>query len=177
LPGRHKAQNAAAAFAVCRALGLPADAISGGIRSFRGLPHRQERVADIDGVAYVNDSKATNAAAAARALSSYPSVYWIAGGRPKEGGLNGIEPYLSSVRHAFLIGEAEQLFAEQLADKVEFTRCGTLAVALSAAHAAARKDGLSGAVVLLSPACASFDQFKNFEARGDAFRALVERLG
>jgi UDP-N-acetylmuramoylalanine--D-glutamate ligase len=176
LPGEHNAQNAAAAYAAVRALGLDAVAAGRGILGFPGLAHRQERIAEIAGVRYVNDSKATNAAAAARALACYDNIYWIAGGRPKEGGLAGIEPYLAGVRHAFLIGEAEEAFARTLDGKVAVTRAGTLERAVAAATERARADRLAGAVVLLSPACASFDQFRNFEARGAAFRALVETI-
>jgi UDP-N-acetylmuramoylalanine--D-glutamate ligase len=130
----------------------------------------------IDGTLFVNDSKATNPDAAAKALACYEAIYWIAGGRPKEGGLEAIEPYLPRVRRAFLIGEAEPLFADALKDKVAISRCGTLDRAVAAAVEAAAAEGLEDRIVLLSPACASFDQFANFEARGDAFRRLVEGL-
>ncbi len=177
LPGEHNAQNVAAAYAVTRALGLEVEVIRAAIRTFPGLAHRQERIADIDGVVFVNDSKATNADAAARALACYPSVYWIGGGRPKEGGLEAIRPYLSRIRHAFLIGEAMEGFATWLGGLVPFTRCGTLAAAVDAAAAAAAADRETvRPVVLLSPACASFDQFTSFEARGRAFRDFVEAL-
>jgi len=180
LPGLHNAQNAAAAYAATRVLGVDAAAIVDAIRSFPGLPHRQQLVAVIDGVAFVNDSKATNADAAAKALACYDTVFWIAGGRPKEGGLQGLEPFFSRIRHAFLIGEAAEGFAHTLDGVVPTTLCGTLdrAVAAAAEAAAVVAAGARGMrpVVLLSPACASFDQFANFEARGDAFRALVEGL-
>lgn len=176
LPGEHNAQNAAAAYAAVRALGIDREAARRGILGFPGLAHRQERITEIAGVLYVNDSKATNADAAVRALVCYDNIYWIAGGRPKVGGLAGIEPYLSGVRHAFLIGEAEAEFARALDGKVACSRCGTLERAVAAATDQARRDALAGAVVLLSPACASFDQFRSFEARGTAFRALVEAI-
>ncbi|MEO5336959.1 MAG: UDP-N-acetylmuramoyl-L-alanine--D-glutamate ligase [Magnetospirillum sp. WYHS-4] len=176
LPGAHNGQNAAAAFAACRALGIAQDAIVAGLLSYPGLAHRQELVAIRNGVRYVNDSKATNADATLRALSSYSAIYWIVGGRPKETGLSGVEPFLPRVCRAFLIGEAEADFARFLDGQVSAVRCGTLERAVAEAHAAAQKDGLDGAVVLLSPACASFDQFKNFEERGAAFRRLVEAL-
>jgi UDP-N-acetylmuramoylalanine--D-glutamate ligase len=176
LPGAHNAQNAAAAYAATRALGIGRDVIADSILDFPGLAHRQERIAVIHCVTYVNDSKATNGDAAARALASYHTVYWIAGGRPKEEGLAGVEPWLGRVRHAFLIGEAEAAFADALHGKVPVTRCGTLARAVEAARAQAEAERERGAVVLLSPACASFDQFPNFEARGQAFRALVEAI-
>jgi UDP-N-acetylmuramoylalanine--D-glutamate ligase len=176
LPGVHNAQNAAAAYAATRALGIaPAD-IGRAIATFPGLAHRQERIGVVNGVVFVNDSKATNADAAARALACYEAIYWIAGGRAKEGGLAGVEPYLGRVRHAFVIGEAADAFARTLEGTVPVSRVGTLDRAVAAAAERAAAERVPGAVVLLSPACASFDQFDNFEARGDAFRALVERL-
>ena len=176
LPGAHNWQNAAAAFAAARAVGVPRHAIATGMQSFPGLPHRQEPVATIDGVTYVNDSKATNPDAAAKALACYDTIYWIAGGRPKEGGLEAMEPYLKRIRHAFLIGEAADAFAAALAGKVALSKPGTLEKAVAEAQALARRHDSRDAVILLSPACASFDQFDNFEARGDAFRDLVGTL-
>jgi UDP-N-acetylmuramoylalanine--D-glutamate ligase len=173
LPGIHNHQNAAAAYAVARAVGVPIKAIVAAMRSYPGLAHRQELVARLDGVAYVNDSKATNADAAAKALACYDAIYWIAGGLPKEGGLAGLEPYYDRLRHAFLIGEAAEAFAAELGDAVAWTISGTLETAVRQARGMAT----DGSVVLLSPACASFDQFANFEVRGDAFRALVESGG
>jgi UDP-N-acetylmuramoylalanine--D-glutamate ligase len=177
LPGEHNAQNAAAAYATARALGVDRATACDAIRTFPGLAHRQEVVGVVNGVAYVNDSKATNPEAAARALACYETLYWIAGGRPKQGPLTALEPYLGRVRRAFLIGEATEVFADALDGRVAVTRAGTLGEAVAAARAAAERDGAAGAVVLLSPACASFDQFKNFEVRGDTFRGLVEALG
>ncbi|GAB6051612.1 UDP-N-acetylmuramoyl-L-alanine--D-glutamate ligase [Magnetospira thiophila] len=177
LPGSHNGQNAAAACAVARALGIAPYQVSAGIGTYPGLPHRMETVATLHGVAYVNDSKATNPEAAARALASYDSIYWIAGGRPKDGPLDVLFPYLSHVRHAYLIGEAADRFAAELAGRVPVTQSGDLAQALRVAHAQTLSNGTGHAVVLLSPACASFDQFANFEARGDAFRRLVQTLG
>jgi UDP-N-acetylmuramoylalanine--D-glutamate ligase len=174
LPGRHNWQNAAAAYAVVRCLGLGADAAVAGIRSFAGLAHRQELIAVIDGVRYVNDSKATNADATANALACYDAIYWIAGGIAKEGGIAALAPFFPRIRRAFLIGEAAPAFAATLEGRVAYERSGTLDAAVAAAHAAAR--GQKGAAVLLSPACASFDQFSDFEARGARFRALVEAL-
>ncbi|MGH6991065.1 MAG: UDP-N-acetylmuramoyl-L-alanine--D-glutamate ligase, partial [Stellaceae bacterium] len=176
LPGRHNAQNVAAAYAAARALGLGRDEIAAGVESFPGLAHRQERVRTIGGVAYINDSKATNADAAATALQCYDHVYWIAGGRAKEGGIASLAPFFPRIRHAYLIGEAADQFAATLKGKAPTTQSGTLARALAAAHAAARRDPSGRAVVLLSPACASFDLFADFEARGDAFRTLVAAL-
>lgn len=176
LPGAHNWQNAAAAYATARTLGLdPAD-IASRLATYPGLEHRQETVAEIGGVRYVNDSKATNPEATARALSSYDNIYWIAGGRAKDGGLGTVVPWLDRVRHAFLIGEAEAPFAAELGDRVACMRCGDLATAVAAAHDLAREEGVDGAVVLLSPACASFDQWKNFAVRGDAFRDMVRGL-
>ncbi len=176
LPGEHNWQNAAASYAACRAVGLAPDAIAAGLATYPGLAHRQELVATIGDIRYVNDSKATNADAAAKALACYDPIYWILGGRPKAGGLAGLEPFYRRVVHAYLIGEAAADFARQLEGRVPATACGTLERALEAAHGQAQAERRRGAVVLLSPACASFDQFANFEARGDLFRKLVERL-
>ncbi len=176
LPGVHNWQNAAAAYAASRAVGVDPPVIAACMRSYPGLPHRQELVALIDGVAYVNDSKATNADAAAKALACYDPIYWIVGGRAKEGGLAGLESFSPRIAHAFPIGEAEDAFAAALEGRVPVTRCGDLATAVGVARAQAREDGRPGAVVLLSPAAASFDQFEDFEARGEAFRNLVAAL-
>jgi UDP-N-acetylmuramoylalanine--D-glutamate ligase len=176
LPGEHNGQNAAAAYAAVRSLGIDGGMAAEAILDFPGLAHRQERVAEVAGIIYVNDSKATNGDAAARALSSYENIYWIAGGRPKEDGLGAVEPWLGRVRHAFLIGEAEGAFARALEGKVPLSRCGTLDRAFAAARSKAAADQLDRPVVLLSPACASFDQFPNFEARGEAFRTMVEAI-
>ncbi|HEX9490599.1 MAG TPA: UDP-N-acetylmuramoyl-L-alanine--D-glutamate ligase [Stellaceae bacterium] len=173
LPGRHNWQNAAAAYAATRALGIDASAV---ITSFAGLAHRQELVATIDGVAYINDSKATNADATAKALACYDAIYWIAGGLAKEGGIVSLAPFFPRIRHAFLIGNATEEFAATLEGRVPFTRCGELGRAVAAARDAALAQRKPGAVVLLSPACASFDQFANFEERGEVFRRLVEAL-
>jgi UDP-N-acetylmuramoylalanine--D-glutamate ligase len=177
LPGRHNWQNAAAAYAACKVAGMQPPVIAACIRSFPGLAHRQEPVARIDGVVYINDSKATNAEAAARALACYDPVYWIAGGRAKEGGIKALAPFLPRVAHAFLIGEAAEAFGETLDEHdVSYDSCGDLETAVAGAAARAAADGRAHAVVLLSPAAASFDQFDNFEARGDAFKALVREL-
>ena len=176
LPGAHNWQNAAAAYAVARAAGVSIEAIVEGLASYPGLPHRQERVGVIGKVLYVNDSKATNAEAAAKALASYETIYWIAGGRSKEGGFEPVMPNLSRVAHSFLIGEAAESFAQLLSPRVGVSRCGTLSNALDAAHEMAQRESRDGAVVLLSPACASFDQWANFEARGDSFRTKVAKL-
>ena len=174
LPGAHNAQNAAAAAALARALAVPRAAIAAGIASYPGLPHRAERIADIAGVLFINDSKATNAASAARALACHERIVWIAGGIAKAGGIESLAPFFPRVSEALLIGRDAPQFAETLARHgVAHRLVGTLAAAVPAAFAAARAEG---AVVLLSPASASFDQFANFEARGEAFRALVTAL-
>lgn len=176
LPGTHNAQNASAAYAATRMAGLLPNEIRDAMRSFPGLAHRQELAAEIDGVLYINDSKATNAEAAARALSSYENIYWIAGGLAKEGGLAAAKPLLGRVRHVFLIGEAAEQFKSELSGLVATTISGTLENALAAAHEKAQRDRRPGTVVLLSPACASFDQFANFEERGRVFCRLVSAL-
>jgi len=173
LPGTHNAENAAAAYAACAALGLKRQTIADGLRSFPGLAHRQERVAEAGGVLYVNDSKATNADAAARALACYSAIYWIAGGRGKEGGVSSLAPYFPRIRKAYLIGESAGGFARQIGDACPTALCRTLEMAVRQAHLDALADKRPGAVVLLSPAAASFDQFPNFEVRGDRFRTLV----
>jgi UDP-N-acetylmuramoylalanine--D-glutamate ligase len=150
--------------------------IVAGLKSYPGLAHRQELIAAIGDVRYINDSKATNADATAKALACYQPIYWILGGRAKDTGLAGLESFYPRIAHAFLIGEATDPFATALEGQVAYTKCGTLVAALSAAHRMAQDDGKRGAVVLLSPACASFDQFANFEERGEVFRKLVEAL-
>jgi len=176
LPGVHNWQNAAAAYAAARALGLERHQIAPAFASFPGLAHRMERVAEIGGVRFINDSKATNAAAAARALACCERIYWIVGGRPKDGGITALEPYFGRIARAYLIGEAAIEFSATLEGKVSYTIAGELEAAVAAAHRDALAEGGAGAVVLLSPACASFDQFRDFEARGDAFRELVAGL-
>jgi len=176
LPGSHNWQNAAAAYAASKAAGVDPPVIAACLRSYPGLRHRQELLAIVDGIAYVNDSKATNPDAAAKALACYDPVYWIAGGRAKEGGLSALDAALPRIARAFLIGEAEAAFAAALEGKVPVARCGDLATAFAEAREQALADGRAGAVVLLSPAAASQDQYTDFEARGDAFRELVAAL-
>jgi UDP-N-acetylmuramoylalanine--D-glutamate ligase len=176
LPGVHNWQNAAAAYAAVRHVGVATEAATAGLHSFPGLAHRQELIATIDGVGYINDSKATNADAAAKALACYEDIYWIAGGLAKEGGIESLAPYHKRIRHAFLVGQAAPAFAATLGSQVPHSRCGELAAAVAAARELAMREGRPGAIVLLSPACASFDQFANFEARGEAFRHLVKAL-
>ena len=172
LQGPHNAQNAAAAVAAARELGLNDAVIARGLETYGGLPHRMERVAEKSGVLFVNDSKATNPDSTAPALAAYPAVHWILGGQPKGDDLAPCEPYLGHVRAAYTIGEAGPMFAQLLRPKVPVTECGELGAAVNAAARHAQ----AGEVVLLSPACASFDQFKDYEARGAAFRAAVEAL-
>lgn len=176
LPGAHNHQNAAAAYAACRALGVDSATILKGLETFPGLPHRLEIVGKQDGVTFINDSKATNAQAAEQALKALGRVYWIAGGVAKAEGIAPLEPYFPKVARAYLIGEAEENFARTLKGKAPTRKCGTLEQAVHQAYSDARASGESNPVVLLSPACASFDQFSDFEARGDAFRALVQGL-
>ena len=176
LPGQHNWQNAAAAHAACRAIGVDGNTIVEAMASYPGLAHRQETVAVIGGLTFVNDSKATNADAAAKALGCYDAIYWIAGGRAKEGGIASLAPLFGRIRRAYLIGESAQPFARSLPASLPHEISLTLEAALKAAHRDAIKDGASGAVILLSPAAASFDQFANFEARGDAFRSLTLAL-
>ncbi|CAN5775075.1 UDP-N-acetylmuramoyl-L-alanine--D-glutamate ligase [soil metagenome] len=179
LPGDHNAQNAACAWAACRWLDVPREAIVAGLKTYGGLPHRQERVAAVGNVVYVNDSKATNADATARALSSYRDIYWILGGQAKEGGVAPLAPWFDRIRHAFLIGEATALFAGQLEGKLAYSRCGDLQSALDAAHERAQREASAEgepAIVLLSPACASWDQWGSYEHRGDAFRTMARAL-
>ena len=176
LRGAHNAQNASAALAASRSLGLPWDKLAQALRTFPGLAHRMEEVRRIRHVLFVNDSKATNADAAERALSSFSNIYWIAGGKPKAGGIESLVPYLPRIRKAYLIGEAAEAFAKTLDSNLPTTISKTLNRAVADASADAFSTAGDEAVVLLSPACASFDQFPNFEVRGDAFRALVEAL-
>ncbi len=177
LPGAHNAQNAAAAVAAALALGVGRERVAEGIATYPGLPHRQERVGEVKGVLFVNDSKATNADSAARALACYPRLLWIAGGIAKAGGITALAPFFPRIETAYLIGRDAPLFAETLATAgVRYEMSGTLEAAVRAAYRRAREVEGAPSVVLLSPAAASFDQFANFEARGEAFRALVARL-
>lgn len=174
--GRHNYQNAAAACAACRALGLDPATIMAGLKTFPGLAHRMEPVGEIAGVRFINDSKATNAQAAEQALRAFKNIYWIAGGVPKSEGITPLAPLFPNITKAYLIGQAEDAFAATLQGKVPSQTCGTLERAVEAAHRDARAAGEPGAIVLFSPACASFDQFKDYEQRGDAFRTLVRNL-
>lgn len=175
LPGRHNAQNAAFAYAAARAVGVSHDAAVQGLLTFPGLAHRMEEVGRLGRVRFVNDSKATNADAARQALSSYERSFWIAGGRAKAGGIDDLEDLFPRVVEAFLIGEAAGPFAARLGD-TPHRISGDMATAVKAAFEAAAATGREE-VVLLSPAAASFDQYPDFEVRGEAFRAAVLNLG
>ncbi len=176
LRGLHNAQNAACATASALALGVNSETIQRGLRSFPGLAHRMEQVGRRGAVLFVNDSKGTNADAAARALSSFSDIFWIAGGKPKSGGITSLAEYFPRIRKAYLIGEAADEFAQTLGAKVPHEISGTLEVAVEQAAKDAEASGLADPVVLLSPACASFDQYRNFEIRGTRFRDLVLAL-
>ena len=176
LIGRHNYQNAAAAYAACRALGLDPGTIMAGLRTFPGLAHRMESVGELDGIRFINDSKATNAQAAEQALRAFKNIYWIAGGVPKAEGIAPLAPLFPNITKAYLIGQAEDAFAAALNGKVPSQTCGSLDRAVEAAYRDAKAAGEPGAVILLSPACASFDQFKDYEQRGDVFRSLVQGM-
>ncbi len=176
LQGAHNGQNAAAAYAACMKLVHDPQKILAAMQTYPGLDHRMQWLGEIVGVQYVNDSKATNADAAEKALLTYENIYWIIGGVAKEGGIEPLAKYFPKIRHAYLIGEAADAFAITLEGNVAYTQCGTLEKAFTAASGDAKRDGVKGAVVLLSPACASFDQFPNFEVRGAAFVKLFESL-
>jgi len=176
LRGSHNWQNACFAIAAAMASGISMDVIFKALVSFPGLAHRMEKVGEVEGVTFINDSKATNADAASRALVCYKNIFWIAGGKAKEGGIESLSPFYNRINKAFLIGEAQDKFATTLEGKVDCEKCDTLEVAFERAADEAYLSGLKDAVVLLSPACASFDQWPNFEARGDAFRELTTRF-
>ncbi|ODT01193.1 MAG: UDP-N-acetylmuramoylalanine--D-glutamate ligase [Erythrobacter sp. SCN 62-14] len=179
LAGPHNAQNACVAQAICRELGLTDAQIAHGLATYRGLPHRMERVCEAGGVVYINDSKATNAASAAPALAAFPPdpainggaprIHWIVGGLPKEDGLGACADHLGNVAAAYTVGEAGPMFAGLLESTSKVERCELISEAVRRAHVAARP----GDVVLLSPACASYDQFRDYEKRGSHFRQMV----
>jgi UDP-N-acetylmuramoylalanine--D-glutamate ligase len=176
LRGLHNAQNAACSAACALALGVPADTLQAGLRSFPGLAHRMEQVGRCGHVLFVNDSKGTNADAAAHALSSFADIFWIACGKPKQGGITGLTEFFPRIRKAYLIGEAAEEFAKTLGERVPHEISATLDVAVDHAARDAEASKLADPVVLLSPACASFDQYRNFEIRGARFRDLVTAL-
>ncbi len=171
LPGAHNHQNACAAYAACRSIGLAPRLIEQHLRSYPGLPHRCQVVAVKNGVTFVNDSKATNADAAEKSLLAFKNIHWIAGGQPKTGGISGLGGVFDRVKKAYFVGEAAEAFAGQIGD-VPHEISGTVTAAVAAAAAQAE----AGDVVLLAPACASFDQFSSFEARGEAFVAAIKTL-
>ncbi|MGO9358122.1 MAG: UDP-N-acetylmuramoyl-L-alanine--D-glutamate ligase [Xanthobacteraceae bacterium] len=177
LRGVHNAQNAACAAAAALSLGVHFDALQQGLRSFPGLVHRMEQIGRKGRVLFINDSKGTNADAAARALASFDDIFWIAGGKPKSGGIESLREFFPRLRKAYLIGEAAGEFAATLGSQVAHEISGTLDVAVTQAARDAEASGLPQPVVLLSPACASFDQYRNFEIRGHHFRDLVTGLG
>ena len=177
LPGQHNWQNAAAAFATAQLCGFSSSTIVRGLHSYPGLPHRLEEVACVKGIRFINDSKATNITAALRALECYSSIYWIAGGRAKEFTVEPLMHVFSRIAHVFLIGESAEILAEKLSGHLSFTISETLDVAVRQASKAALSSYGEPPIVLFSPACASFDQFQNFEVRGDVFRSLVQSPG
>ena len=176
LKGRHNWQNACMAYGAAAALGVDAARIEAAMASFPGLAHRMQEVGRVNGVPFVNDSKATNADAAEKALLAFDNIYWIAGGISKAGGIAPLRPLFPRVARAYLIGQATEEFATVLGSAVPHEKCGTLDKAVASALRDAAADGREGATVLLSPACASFDQYPNFEVRGDAFVAAVASL-
>ena len=176
LPGAHNWQNGALAYAAVKRLVRDPRSVMSAIMRFPGLAHRIEDVGRIGKVRFINDSKATNADAASRALACYSDIFWIAGGKPKEGGIVELAPYFAKMRKAYLIGEAAQSFGKTLQGAVDTEQSGTLEKALQAAFDDARTSNAAQPVVLLSPACASFDQFRDFEQRGDMFRDMVKSL-
>lgn len=179
LRGAHNAQNAAAVYAVCAALGLTADQIAAAFRTYPGLAHRMEDVGRLGRIVFINDSKATNADSTQKALTSFRGIYWILGGKPKAGGIESLTRYFSNIAKAYLIGDATEMFAATFdADgRVAYERSGTLDAALaSALRDAQASTGTGEIAILLSPACASYDQFPNFEVRGNHFKSLVAAL-
>jgi len=176
LRGRHNAQNAACAIAACVAIGIDLPSIQKGLVTFPGLAHRMQQVGRKGAVLYVNDSKATNADSAAKALGSFHDIFWIAGGKPKTGGIASLAGFFPRIRKAYLIGEAAAAFAQTLDGKVDYEIVGVMSAAVDAATRDAEASGLKEPVVLLSPACASFDQYPNFEVRGKAFTDLVRAV-
>lgn len=176
LRGAHNAQNAAATLAIARSLGLEPETIADAFASFPGLEHRMQQVGRLGRVLFINDSKGTNADAAAHALASFETIYWIAGGLAKAGGIESLAEYFPRIRRAYLIGEAAEQFARTLEGRVDYVVSGTLDAAVAQAAADALESDAEEPAVLLSPACASFDQYRSFMARGDAFREAVARV-
>lgn len=175
LAGKHNAENIAAAVAACTLIGCSEEEIIAAIQTFEGLPHRMQYLGDVGKVTFVNDSKATNAEATSKALKTYDNIYWIAGGIAKEGGIEELKSYFPKIKHAYLIGEAQETFAAILEGAVSYDKVNVLSKAVFAAYRDAINSGEEN-VILLSPAAASFDQFKNFEERGTAFVELYEDI-
>ena len=177
LKGAHNFQNVAVAYGVCKALGLSKIEIAKAIQTFPGLAHRQEWVRTLENIQFINDSKGTNADATAKALATFDKIYWIAGGKAKSDGIESLSSYFPKIVHTFLIGEAQQRFAATLEGNVPYTKSGTMEKAVMESYQLALTNGMSNSVILLSPACASFDQFQDFEHRGNVFCQLVRSLG
>lgn len=176
LLGQHNYQNCLMAYGICEKLGISSDQIIQGILTFPGLPHRQEWIRTLNGIVFVNDSKATNADATARALETYKNIYWIAGGLPKEDGIDSLSTYFPKIKKIFLIGEAQESFSKTIQNAVPTQCCGDVHTAIQSAYEEASNDSEDTPVILFSPACASFDQFKDFEHRGNVFREIVNKL-
>lgn len=176
LKGEHNTQNIATAFANCFLSGISENDIILAIKTFKGLKHRMQLVATIDNIHFINDSKATNADSTENALKPYENIYWIVGGKPKEGGIESLKQYFPKIKYVFLIGQATEEFAKTLEGKAPYFRCNDLKTAFEMAYSKALEDKSIEKNILLSPACASFDQWKNFEERGDFFIKLVENL-
>jgi UDP-N-acetylmuramoylalanine--D-glutamate ligase len=176
LKGEHNAQNIACAFANAFLSGIDEEQIIAAIKTFKGLKHRMQLVGSLNGINFINDSKATNAESTENALKPYQNIYWILGGIAKEGGIESLVPYFSKIKYAFLIGQASDDFAKTLDGKVQYFKCVDLENAFQMSYSKALEDNAKEKNILLSPACASFDQWKNFEQRGDFFIKLVEAL-
>ncbi|MFT7099104.1 MAG: UDP-N-acetylmuramoylalanine--D-glutamate ligase, partial [Rickettsiales bacterium] len=176
LKGEHNSQNIAFAFGNAFLSGIDPKIIIKSIENFKGLRHRMQFVEKIDGINFINDSKATNAESTENALKSFENIYWIVGGKAKDGGISDLKKYFPKVTHAFLIGDSSEDFAKTLRGKVEYSKCETLENAFVKARKIALVDSSQEKTILLSPACASFDQWKNFELRGDFFIELVSKL-
>lgn len=175
LPGAHNCQNAAAAYSACKALGLSNDSIIQGLYSFGGLKHRLQEIEKIGNVRFFNDSKATNADAAAQALAAFDNIRWIVGGEAKSDGIDPLKPLFKRVKKAYLIGASTERFAQTLGEEVEFEKCGDIKTAIRRAYDDAKPSEFEEKIIL-SPACASFDQYPDFEKRGDDFIAQIEAL-
>jgi UDP-N-acetylmuramoylalanine--D-glutamate ligase len=177
IPGSHNGQNIAAAFTACITNRTNPEAIINAIKSFKGLKHRMQFIDQINNVIFINDSKATNAEAAEKALLTFDNIFWIAGGKEKEGGIDSLKDVFHKIKHTFLIGEAQNNFAEALNKyQVKYTKCEVLQVAVEQAAKMAFAENLPNSYVVLSPACASYDQWKNFEIRGEAFCKYVQNI-